>query len=155
MSVSLSISLSLALSTLSVSLYSVCLSCLSPYLSLYSVSLSLLSFLAGPTIPTPTVLFGKAVLILNHCGCAGIFVRKTPQDSGPYYVFWSLRNSVLKCSSQGGGVLWYFYTYVGSGYFWGVQNSEFKYFWGFSEKWIFFGVWRFCGYSFGVITQLG
>ena len=36
--------------------------------------------------------------------------------------------------SPGGGVLLYFHTYVGSGYFGGVQNSEFQYFWGFSEK---------------------
>ena len=35
-----------------------------------------------------------------------------------------------------------------------VQNSEFQYFFGFSEKRIFFGVFRFCGYFFGVITKL-
>ena len=39
----------------------------------------------------------------------------------------------------GQGVLWYFHTCVGSGYFLGVQNSEFQYFLGFSEKWIFLG----------------
>ena len=37
------------------------------------------------------------------------------------------------------GVLWYFLTYVGSAHFWGVQNSEFQYFLGFLEKWIFLG----------------
>ena len=35
-----------------------------------------------------------------------------------------------------------------------VQNFEFQYFWGFSEKRIFFWVCRFCGYFFGVITKL-
>ena len=34
----------------------------------------------------------------------------------------------------GGGVLLYFHTCVGSGHFWGVQNFEFQYFLGFSEK---------------------
>ena len=37
---------------------------------------------------------------------------------------------------------------MGSHHF-GVQNFEFQYRWGFSEKWLFFGVWRFCGYLFG------
>ena len=37
---------------------------------------------------------------------------------------------------------------MGSHHF-GVQNFEFQYLWGFSEKWIFFGVWRFCGYLLG------
>ena len=27
--------------------------------------------MAGATKPPPTVLFGEAVLFLNHCGCAG------------------------------------------------------------------------------------
>ena len=35
------------------------------------------------------------------------------------------------------------------GSFFGVQNFEFQYFWGFSEKWIFFVVWRNCGYFLG------
>ena len=41
----------------------------------------------------------------------------------------------------GGGGGWYsdIFTYVGSGYFRGVQSSEFQYFWGFSEKLIFWG----------------
>ena len=39
----------------------------------------------------------------------------------------------------GGGVLLYFHSYVGSGYFWGVQNFEFQYFLGFSEKLNIFG----------------
>ena len=61
----------------------------------------------------------------------------------------------------GGGVLWYFHTHVGSGYFFfwgggGDQNFEFRYFWGFSEKWYSFGyedLWIFWGG--GVITKLG
>ena len=38
--------------------------------------------------------------------------------------------------------------------FFGVQNFEFHYFGGFSEKLIFLGVQRFCEYFFGVITKL-
>ena len=34
----------------------------------------------------------------------------------------------------GGGGTLKFHTYVGSGYFLGVQNFEFQYIWGFSEK---------------------
>ena len=47
----------------------------------------------------------------------------------------------------GGGVLWYFHTYVGSGYFSGFKILNFNIFWGFSEKknW----VWRICGYFLG------
>ena len=40
---------------------------------------------------------------------------------------------------RGGGVLWYFHTYMGSGHFLGVQNFEFQYFGGFSEKAIIVG----------------
>ena len=58
------------------------------------------------------------------------------------------------CLSPRGRVLWYFHTYVGSGHFLGVQNYESQYFWGFSDNLIFFGVWRFLGYFFGVITKL-
>ena len=39
-------------------------------------------------------------------------------------------------------------------FFW-VQNSEFQYFFGFSENEYFFWVLRFCGYFFGLITKLG
>ena len=39
----------------------------------------------------------------------------------------------------GGGVLWYFHTYVGSGHFFGVQIFEFQYFGGFSENEYFWG----------------
>ena len=47
--------------------------------------------------------------------------------------------SYLWCHSNspdggGGGYSDIFYIYVGSGHFFGVQNSEFQYFWGFSEK---------------------
>ena len=37
-----------------------------------------------PTVPLPTALFGKAVLFLNHCGCAGWsapLLFANPQDS--------------------------------------------------------------------------
>ena len=34
--------------------------------------------------------------------------------------------------------------------FFGVQNFDFWYFLGFSEKWIFFWVWSFCGYFRGL-----
>ena len=62
--------------------------------------------MAGPTIPPPTAFFGEAVLFLNHCGCAGWSAHLSfakPHKTvfshrGPYYVFWTLRNSVLKCS---------------------------------------------------------
>ena len=51
------------------------------------------------------------------------------------------------------GVLSYFHIYLGSDHFFGVQNFEFQYFWGFSEKKIFFffggGVSKFCGYFLG------
>ena len=51
----------------------------------------------------------------------------------------------------GDGVLLYLHTYAGSDYFFGVQNSEFQYFF-FFRKLNIFGVWRFCGKFFGVIT---
>ena len=54
------------------------------------------------------------------------------------------------CVWGGGGTL-IFYTYVGSGHFYGVQNFEFQYFLGFSEKIFFLGMkilWIF----WGVIT---
>ena len=50
----------------------------------------------------------------------------------------------------GGGTLLLFYTYVGSGYFFGVQNFEFQYFWGFSKNNFFGGMkilWTFFGGS--------
>ena len=53
-----------------------------------------------------------------------------------------------------GGLLWYFHTYVGSGHFLGFKILNFNIFLAFSEKLIFFGVWRFCGYFLGVITKL-
>ena len=48
---------------------------------------------------------------------------------------------------RGGGTI--IFSFIrGLAPFW-VQNFEFQYLWGFSEKWIFFGVWRFCGYLLG------
>ena len=38
--------------------------------------------------------------------------------------------------------------------FFGVQNFEFHYFGGLSEKLIFLGIQGFCGYFLGVITKL-
>ena len=52
-----------------------------------------------------------------------------------------------------GGVLWNLYIYVGSGYFFWFKILNFNIL-GFSEKWIFLGVWRFCGYFWGVTTKL-
>ena len=40
------------------------------------------------------------------------------------------------------------------GPFFGVQNSEFQYFLGFSEKFIFFGGMKILWIFFGVITKL-
>ena len=48
----------------------------------------------------------------------------------------------------GGGVLWYFHTYLGSGHFWGIKILIFNIFgvfrkinifWGMKILWIFFG----------------
>ena len=56
----------------------------------------------------------------------------------------------------GGGYSDIFFTYVGSCHFWGVQNFEFQYFWGFQKNEYFGGG----GYEdcvdifFGVITKL-
>ena len=58
-------------------------------------------------------------------------------------------------SSQGGGVLWYYYAYVGSGNFLGFKILNFNIFWGFQKNEYFLGVWRFCGYFLGGITKLG
>ena len=54
-----------------------------------------------------------------------------------------------------GGVLWYFHTYVGSVHFFGFKNLNFNIFLGFQKNEYFFGVLRFWGYFFGVITKLG
>ena len=46
----------------------------------------------------------------------------------------------------GGGVLWYFHTYVGSGYFWGFKILNFNIFWVFRRMKIVWGmkiVWLF------------
>ena len=40
--------------------------------------------------------------------------------------------------------------YVGSGHFLGVQNFEFQYFWGFSKKWIFLGIFFWGHQKFGL-----
>ena len=60
----------------------------------------------------------------------------------------------------GGGVLWYFHLYVeyfqiyvGSNHFF-CSKSWISIFCWFSEKWIYFLVWRFCGCILGVITKL-
>ena len=47
----------------------------------------------------------------------------------------------MSVSVPGGGVLSYFYTYVGLGHFWGAQNLEFQFFLGvFRRMNIFWGV---------------
>ena len=71
--------------------------------------------------------------------------------------FWS-RPGPTFCRSWsgpkgGGGTLIFSYIRRLGSLFW-VQNFEFQYFWGFSEKIIIFGVWSFCGYFWGVITTL-
>ena len=53
----------------------------------------------------------------------------------------------------GGGVLWYFHTYVGSAHFFWFKILNFDIFLGFQKNEYFWGVWRFCGYFFGVITN--
>ena len=53
---------------------------------------------------------------------------------------------------MGGTLIFSYIRRLGS--FLGVQNFEFQYFWGFSERFIFWGVLRFCGYFWGVITKL-
>ena len=54
----------------------------------------------------------------------------------------------------GGGTL--ILSYIrGLGLFFAVQNSEFQYFFGFSEKSIFFGGMKILWIFFGVITKLG
>ena len=54
-------------------------------------------------------------------------------------------------SSQGGTLKFLYILRLGL-FFW-VQNFESQYdFWGFKKK-IFLGVWRFCGYFFGVSPQ--
>ena len=56
---------------------------------------------------------------------------------------------VLYCpGGGGGGVLWYFHVYIGSGHFLGVQNFDFIILGVFRKK-IFLGVQRFCGYFWG------
>ena len=64
-------------------------------------------------------------------------------------------------ASGRGGVLSYFHVYVGSGHFlflgFKILNFIFFFFWGGgggSEKLIFLGVQRFCGYFWGVTTKL-
>ena len=49
----------------------------------------------------------------------------------------------------GGGVLWYIRTYVGSAHFFFGSKFWISIFWGFSEKWIFFGGMKICGFFFG------
>ena len=62
------------------------------------------------------------------------------KPSFPYSIT-SILSKVRHSNPRGRGVLWYFHTHVGSGYFFlgGGQNFEFRYFLGFSEKWYSFG----------------
>ena len=53
----------------------------------------------------------------------------------------------------GGGGLWYFHTYAGSGHFMGVQNFEFQYFLGF-RKIETIGYEDFVDTFWGAITKL-
>ena len=55
----------------------------------------------------------------------------------------------------GGGVLWYFHTYVGSGYLFEFKILNFNIFGGFQKNEYVLGVWWFCKYFCGVITKLG
>ena len=67
------------------------------------------------------------------------------------------RSHALFVTFPGRGVLWYFHTYVGSGYFfffW-FKILNFNIFWSFEKNEYFLGVWRFCGYLLGVITKFG
>ena len=52
----------------------------------------------------------------------------------------------------GGSLIFSYIRRLGS--FFMVQIFEHQYFWGFSEKLIFLGVWKFCRYFFGVIQKL-
>ena len=55
----------------------------------------------------------------------------------------------------GGGVLWYFHTYVGSGYYFGFKILNFNIFGVFRKMNIFFGYEDFADIFWGVITKLG
>ena len=59
---------------------------------------------------------------------------------------------LLFLQPQGGGTLIFSYI-LRLGSFWGVQNFEFQYFWGLSEKLIFLGHEDYMD-SFGAITKL-
>ena len=61
-----------------------------------------------------------------------------------------------RLSQRGGGGGTLILSYIrGLGLFFAVQNSEFQYFFGFSEKSIFFGGMKILWIFFGVITKLG
>ena len=67
--------------------------------------------------------------------------------------------AAFKVSSRQ-GVLWYFQVYVGLAHLFGYKIFNFNIFLGFSDKYKFFGVIRFCGYFFflgggggGVVTN--
>ena len=71
-------------------------------------------------------------------------VKQVTPRMGPYF---TLEVGAL------GGVLWYFDTYIQARAILGVQSFEFQYFLVLIEKWIFFGVWRFCGYFLGSLQN--
>ena len=53
-----------------------------------------------------------------------------------------------------GGVLWYFHTHVGSGYFFRFKILNFNIF-GVFRKMNIFWIWRFCGYFLGGHHKIG
>ena len=81
-----------------------------------------------------------------------------------YWVQHRIKQNDSKCNKEcddhprplggGGGTLIFSHIRRLGPLFW-VKNSEFQYFWGFSENEYFLGVLRFCWYFLGVITKLG
>ena len=64
--------------------------------------------------------------------------------------------SIVPGGGGGGGGGTLIFSHIrGLGPFFGVQNSEFQYFWGFSEKLIFFWGMKILWIFWGVITKLG
>ena len=72
----------------------------------------------------------------------------SPFPAGDHKAHINRRWSRLITSDPQGDTLTFSHICKLSSFFW-VQNFEFLFFGGISDKWIFFWLWRFCGYFLG------
>ena len=113
---------------------------------------------AQPVASNETV-FGPACLKITVCCLRYNIIVICKQEN--YTIIDKIQPSISRTKikgtlvfNEGGGVLWYFHTYIGSGHFWGLKILNLNIFRGFQKSEYFLGVWRFCGKFLGIIKKL-